>query len=186
MKVLKITLLSLFFIFFISCSNETADEKTADLYYKIDNLQVKQQKCIDDYNPRIGNFDEQLMRQLWSQVLNEVSYTSDENADYWSTSCETEVTWQGDCEDIAVYATHLLRSNGFGDGQIGMIIASHPEHQDLHVFAAAFPNGRDADYWVMDKSSKIQKASWMFGAVVGWTPEIGFNFFETWDYNDQS
>jgi len=154
---------------------DSATEKEVIIYQKIHILQARQHECMRDNNPQSGIFDEFLMREIWRRAKEEVDYKCDTGEDYWQTACETHLTKEGDCEDLAIYATNVLREYGFADSMLGCIYATHPNGD--HVFAAAFPDGPDKPHWLLDHSG----IHWSEEVYKEYKPEVGFNFFTEWD-----
>ena len=131
------------FILVSSCAD--SDDKTGQRYSKIYDIQRQQQECLATYEPQEGSFDEDTMISTWNYARAVVEYQNDGDRDHWQTSCETTLHLSGDCEDLAIFATELLRQAGFADDQVGIIICDYPGQEERHVFAAAYPAGRDHD-----------------------------------------
>ncbi len=129
-------------------------------------------------------FSRELRRQLAGDVLKFVQTSSglyfrpDGSLDYWPTFNEVLESGGDDCDGMDVLTFRLLRSSGFGPGEVYRVIL-YSEERDLHHMATLWfeegrEHGRVGDPWVLDPTGEVSSRMRRLSEL-DWEPKIIFD-----------
>lgn len=124
----------------LDCPKRKCSNSTADALRKA--LEVASTKSTFEALSLINN-----------SVNNLIRYRAD-RAEIWSTPSETIAAGAGDCEDLVIAKIWMLRSMGYADDQLQLVVLRNKESGAFH--AVLVVHTVDADYVLDNLSNRVK------------------------------
>lgn len=138
---------------------------------------------ISPDNSDLPNDWKKIARKVNNWVNRNIKYVTDEenwdSRDYWSSSKETKMKGQEDCDGQAILKWRMLIDEGLPHDKLALL--SVVSEKGGHMFTAIFENG---EFWILDNGSislSVQKASKTL-TYTNWNLRYGFTMFNEWRY----
>ncbi len=127
-------------------------------------------------------FSADLRRQIvertvkWVQQNSGLYFLEDGEIDHWPTLPEVLERGEDDCDGMDVMTFELLRSAGFGPGEIYRAVLVHDETQLHHMVTLWFPRDDPQDPYVLDPTGDVTPLVRRLSEVTNrWTPLVLFD-----------
>lgn len=125
---------------------------------------------------RFRSFSQELRLEMatrtleWVQAQAGLYYRPDGEHDHWPTTAQMMETGRDDCDGFDLLTLEMLRSFGFGDGELYRSILVDRESGSHHMVTLWFPEPRAVDPWVLDPTAFVTRPPARLSALDGWSP----------------
>jgi hypothetical protein len=93
----------------------------------------------------------------WIQSRSALRYRADAGGDQWPTLSEMLARGQDDCDGLELVAFHVLRTLGFGEGEIYRAVLRTSDSRQYHMVTLWFDGGPHSDPYVIDPTGWIAR-----------------------------
>lgn len=104
----------------------------------------------------------------WIQSRSALRYRSDNGVDRWPTLSEMLERGQDDCDGLELVSFHVLRTLGFGQGEIYRAVLRSTDELQYHMVTLWFDAGPRSDPWVLDPTGWITRDLVRLSSLYSW------------------
>ncbi len=106
----------------------------------------------------------------WIQARSALRYRSDNGVDRWPTLSEMLDRGQDDCDGLELVSFHVLRTLGFGQGEIYRAVLRSSDERQYHMVTLWFDAGPRSDPYVIDPTGWIARDLVRLSSLDDWHP----------------
>lgn len=106
----------------------------------------------------------------WIQSRSALRYRPDMDGDRWPTLSEMLERGQDDCDGLELVSFHLLRTLGFGQGEIYRAVLRSSDERQYHMVTLWFDGGPRADPYVIDPTGWVARDLVRLSSLSSWRP----------------